>query len=650
MRQSFGYLLGRDPCVAFLFVLAGIKYLEARTPRDGTLLVCLACFLDRDAVLLQPVAARRACGAARAGRARRGAAGAGAAIAAPIFRCANGAVRYRSTMKLFAQGVPLAAVLFVLFPRLAGPMWGLPSDAARESGLSEQMSPGSISELSLSDAVAFRVDFDGAVPPPAQRYWRGPVMSRFDGREWIASDRRPRARPAAGRPGGIATGSRSSPTGQPGCSRSTCRRAAHCGGARARGTRRHHRHPHRRSADLCAQPGDAGHTLPQVSMLGRHVCAGGRAGRRRTENLQLPLDGRNANPRTVAFARELRAQHPDDIDYIRALLQWFRTESFYLHAGAAAASGRRSGRRIPVRQAARILRALRERLRRAASRRGYPGARGDGLPGRRDQSDRRLPDRPPIGCPCLGRGTARRQWRRFDPTGAVAPSRIERGLGGALPSSEFVPLLARLDEGWFKVCSSHGTRSTTIGAVTSLASITTSSARCGAPGTWTGSPPWQIAAIVAGAYRHFGVPACSALSWWRRRSGTARACCGTLCRRLANAGLPRTAARRSARVRRARLRALAGVGGRVRGHRRVVRNTPLRSAADRARATAARRRACRLTRAIEVLPAPRRCARARRLASAWTARAARRGRARGASAGRAASRAPPPGSGARARG
>jgi hypothetical protein len=44
IRQSFGYFIGRDPCVAFLFVLAGIKYLEARTARDGTLLVCLASF------------------------------------------------------------------------------------------------------------------------------------------------------------------------------------------------------------------------------------------------------------------------------------------------------------------------------------------------------------------------------------------------------------------------------------------------------------------------------------------------------------------------------------------------------------------------------------------------------------------------------
>ena len=38
------------------------------------------------------------------------------------------------------------------------------------------------------------------------------------------------------------------------------------------------------------------------------------------------------------------------------------------------------------------------------------------------------------------------QWRRLDPTAAVAPSRIQLGLGGSLPASEPIPLLARLDD------------------------------------------------------------------------------------------------------------------------------------------------------------------------------------------------------------
>ncbi len=58
--------------------------------------------------------------------------------------------------------------------------------AGARSGLSDTMAPGMISELSLSDAVAFRVDFNGPPPPPPLRYWRGPVLSRFNGFEWSA--------------------------------------------------------------------------------------------------------------------------------------------------------------------------------------------------------------------------------------------------------------------------------------------------------------------------------------------------------------------------------------------------------------------------------------------------------------------------------
>ena len=36
LRQSYGYLVGRDPSVAFLYVLVAIKFLETRTARDGT--------------------------------------------------------------------------------------------------------------------------------------------------------------------------------------------------------------------------------------------------------------------------------------------------------------------------------------------------------------------------------------------------------------------------------------------------------------------------------------------------------------------------------------------------------------------------------------------------------------------------------------
>lgn len=86
---------------------------------------------------------------------------------------------------ILAQALPLALLLFFLFPRIPGPLWSLPTDGAGAgTGLSDSMSPGNISQLSDNDSVAFRVQFDTALPPPQKRYWRGPVFTQFDGRTW----------------------------------------------------------------------------------------------------------------------------------------------------------------------------------------------------------------------------------------------------------------------------------------------------------------------------------------------------------------------------------------------------------------------------------------------------------------------------------
>ena len=81
-------------------------------------------------------------------------------------------------------GAPIMIVLFLLFPRLA-PLWGVPSDAmAGRSGLSASMQIGNIAKLALDDSVAMRIKFEGQAPPQQDLYFRGPVMSDFDGSEW----------------------------------------------------------------------------------------------------------------------------------------------------------------------------------------------------------------------------------------------------------------------------------------------------------------------------------------------------------------------------------------------------------------------------------------------------------------------------------
>ncbi|NNF97097.1 MAG: DUF3488 domain-containing transglutaminase family protein, partial [Halobacteria archaeon] len=92
-------------------------------------------------------------------------------------------LRLASRMLLLAA--PLSLLLFVLFPRVPGPLWGLPEDiASATTGLSEEMSPGRISQLSDNDAVAFRVKFNDVIPKSSELYWRGPVLWRFNGVRW----------------------------------------------------------------------------------------------------------------------------------------------------------------------------------------------------------------------------------------------------------------------------------------------------------------------------------------------------------------------------------------------------------------------------------------------------------------------------------
>ena len=103
-----------------------------------------------------------------------------------------------------AFGLPVMVLLFVLFPRI-GPLWGLPQDAQGRTGLSGSLRLGGVAEIAEDDSIAFRVRFLGPRPAPDQLYFRGPVLSAFDGREWtrgtstVPVSQRPRAelRPTA---------------------------------------------------------------------------------------------------------------------------------------------------------------------------------------------------------------------------------------------------------------------------------------------------------------------------------------------------------------------------------------------------------------------------------------------------------------------
>ncbi|MBI1194494.1 MAG: DUF3488 domain-containing protein [Gammaproteobacteria bacterium] len=92
----------------------------------------------------------------------------------------------RATGAIMLQALPVMLILFYLFPRLPAPVWSISrqGQASGASGLDDRMSPGKISHLSQSDALAFRVYFDGKIPDNRELYWRGPVLWRTDGQVW----------------------------------------------------------------------------------------------------------------------------------------------------------------------------------------------------------------------------------------------------------------------------------------------------------------------------------------------------------------------------------------------------------------------------------------------------------------------------------
>ncbi len=95
---------------------------------------------------------------------------------------------FSRTFKTLFIALPLTVVMFVFFPRLSHPLWQMPGHSSSGSGVSDSMTPGDISSLTLDNALAFRVRFEGGMPPLEKLYWRGLVLSHFDGLTWSRLD------------------------------------------------------------------------------------------------------------------------------------------------------------------------------------------------------------------------------------------------------------------------------------------------------------------------------------------------------------------------------------------------------------------------------------------------------------------------------
>jgi transglutaminase-like putative cysteine protease len=313
---TYNTLLGRDAGVAMLVLLVAFKMLEMRARRDLFVVVFLCFFL-----LLTTFFYAQGIGTALM-----------MGVSVAVLLAAQLSFQFTGALPPLGRRVwlgartvlfalPLAALLFFVFPRIQGPLWGMPGDAmSGRTGMSNSMAPGSMASLAQSDETAFQVRFIDPPPPHALLYWRGLVLGDFDGRVWsqVAHERGGAADGAAARMRGRAI--RHQITLEPSGQRWLFALDLPAAPPQVAG------HASSVSAEQemsAAYPIDTRVRYDAVSHPGYSLQAGAElAGAARW--LALPF---GANPRALAAGAALRG-HADPFQRVRAVLRGFREDTF----------------------------------------------------------------------------------------------------------------------------------------------------------------------------------------------------------------------------------------------------------------------------------------------------------------------------------
>ncbi len=428
---QFRTLFGKDAGVALLVMFMALKLLEMNARRDAMVVVMLGYFLllthyfysqsiPTGLWLLAMVTW----------------------LTATLQRIHGGALSARlivgQASVLLLQALPIMVILYLLFPRIAGPLWGLPQDAhTGVSGLGDHLAPGSISRLIQSGAIAFRSRFADVPPEQSALYWRGPVFDSFDGLTWRA-----RPRPAT-QPVQITS------------IESQGRTYTYTSILEA--------HNQRWLLAL-----DMPISLPAGSRLAAsgEVLAPEAVRLRSRHAFVSASEYRFNRLETVEMLDEMRTLPPTINPQARALASTWRTRTPEQIAETALAMFREQGFRYTLQPPLLGRDGIDQFL--FTTRQGfcehYASAfvflmRAAGIPARIVAGYQGGEINPVDGYLTVRQSDAHawaeiwlegQGWRRIDPTAAVAPSRVEQGIVAALPAAEPLPLLVRLDNDWLR--------------------------------------------------------------------------------------------------------------------------------------------------------------------------------------------------------
>ncbi|MEE4298160.1 MAG: DUF3488 and transglutaminase-like domain-containing protein [Pseudomonadales bacterium] len=181
---GYGQLYGLDPTSALLVIAFSLKLLEMAERRDALVLIYLAYFVIGVQFLYEQAMAAAGYQLLATGLVTAALVGLNQSWSRPRW-----VDSLRTAGVLLLQAVPLTVVIFLFFPRIA-PLWSVPlPDPTARTGLADSMSPGEIAELGRSPELAFRVEFEGAIPSQAELYWRALTYSEYREGTWSGGAR-----------------------------------------------------------------------------------------------------------------------------------------------------------------------------------------------------------------------------------------------------------------------------------------------------------------------------------------------------------------------------------------------------------------------------------------------------------------------------
>lgn len=181
---SYGRILGGGSFIGLLAIMAGLKPMETKTHRDKMVAVFIAYFMVITSLFESETLAITIYMFFSV-----------FISTAVLIYVNHPSGQWRQTMKQAAgimfHALPLVILLFLMFPRLQGSLWGLARQRTAHTGFSDSLNMGDVSKLVRNNEPAFRAEFEGSLPPPARRYWRGIVLWRCEGARWHTGIRAP---------------------------------------------------------------------------------------------------------------------------------------------------------------------------------------------------------------------------------------------------------------------------------------------------------------------------------------------------------------------------------------------------------------------------------------------------------------------------